>query len=330
MTSSVAPDGAWHYTNAEGLLGIVTSDILWASSGAFMNDEQELIKGQTLIRGELVDSSRFTTQERAVLQELDALIENPRRQDFILSATELSDSLTLWRNYGREDVSYAICLDKTVQLVPLAKKHYVGTDKFPYADDSYYEAYMESVELKDGESESFLVDDPDNHVFRHNSNWEKVLYAPREQNKLIQRVIRDYLATQKTGTTASLDTLLGLDKIRIQRELSLIKDQGFADESEIRRHYSLVQPRWKFVHYRSSELGLTPYICLTTKHSEGSFAGEFGAIHEFETETQKLPILAIRIGPCRYPDIAELALRDLLDEHGYANTLIYRSEVPFR
>ena len=38
----------WHYTNADGLKGIVTRDRLWATDTAFLNDSVELIYGVDL------------------------------------------------------------------------------------------------------------------------------------------------------------------------------------------------------------------------------------------------------------------------------------------
>lgn len=322
---------AWHYTNAQGLLGIIQNDVLWASSGAFMNDEQELIKGHTLIQSTLVDGTRYSETEKTLLQSLLQMVDDPKRPDFILSASEASDSLTMWRNYGREAVSYAIGLDKNVSLVPLAKPGYEGIEEFPYADDDYYAPFLERAELPDGVVETFLVDDPDRSVFLHNQSWQKVIYSPEEQQAIVREVISNYLEDQRPATQGTrLADLMGLTRMTFKRELSLIKDQGFQDERELRRHYSFVQPRWKFVHYRPSKLGLTPYICLTTKTREADVEGKYGAFDEFETKPHRLPILSIRIGPCRYPELAELALRTMLDEHGYAKTQILHSEIPFR
>lgn len=331
MTTSSVPEGAWHYTNAEGLLGIITNNVLWASSAAFMNDEQELIKGQTLMGDKIKNSSSSNQQEKQHIRDLLDLIEDPERQDFILSASELSDSLTMWRNYGREAVSYAVCLDKRVSLAPLVKEQHVDTNVFPFADDDYYDPFLDAACLPNGETETFLVDNPDRHVFTHNETWENVIYDFQHQIEITNKIIRDYIEAQSRDTnTNRLEDLIGLTKSRIRRELSLIKDRGFADECEIRRHYSFVQPRWKFVDYRASPLGITPYISLTAKNSEASLKGEFGAFDEYETEAHRLPILAIRIGPCRYPDLAETALRAFLNEHSYAKTQILQSEVPFR
>jgi len=331
VTTSSTPAGAWHYTNSKGLLGIITNNVLWASSAAFMNDEQELIKGQTLIGDKIKNSSNLSDQEDQHVRDLLHLIEDPERQDFILSASESSDSLTLWRNYGREAVSYAVCLDKGVSLAPLVKKQYVETKDFPFADDDYYAPFLDGAYLPNGETETFLVDNPDNHVFMHNRTWEKVIYDFQHQLEITDKIIRDYIEAQSHGiNTNRLEDLIGLTKSRIRRELSLIKDQGFADECEIRRHYSFVQPRWKFVDYRASTLGITPYVSLTTKNADASLEGEFGAFDEYETKAHPLPVLAVRIGPCRYPELAKTALRSFLDEHGYSKTQILKSEVPFR
>src|SRR5699024_6878497 len=120
-----------------------------------------------LIGDKIKNSSNLSDQEDQHDRDLLHLIEDPERQDFILSASESSDSLTLWRNYGREAVSYAACLDKGVSLAPLVKKQYVETKDFPFADDDYFGPVLDGAYLTNGETETILVDNPDNLVFMH-------------------------------------------------------------------------------------------------------------------------------------------------------------------
>lgn len=104
------PKVLYHYTTAQGLLGILESHRLWATNLHFMNDFSEL-----KYAGNLMDSML-----QAAIQE-DALEERISHSSFsdiwdLFSAyavcfCEEGDQLSQWRNYSEKGTGYALGFD---------------------------------------------------------------------------------------------------------------------------------------------------------------------------------------------------------------------------
>ncbi len=54
MGTSSEPDHLYHYTDARGLIGIVTQAVLWATDAEFLNDAQELKYGRDELHQALI------------------------------------------------------------------------------------------------------------------------------------------------------------------------------------------------------------------------------------------------------------------------------------
>jgi Protein of unknown function (DUF2971). len=109
--TSTAP--LYHYTSADGLLGILRSEALYASNYAFMNDSAEMTYGASLARP--IINARFTQVQGvagAILQRTLAIIRAARVDTFIFSFCEKPDVLSQWRGYGTNASRYAIGFDR--------------------------------------------------------------------------------------------------------------------------------------------------------------------------------------------------------------------------
>lgn len=333
MEQKSSPDDVWHYTDAAGLLGIVRDHAIWAGCTDFMNDEMETIKGFELLRsrwGEHGTESVSEQDGKKIETVLDRLRGSLRRQ-FIVSASENSDSLTLWRNYGKEAVSYAVCLSPDAMLVPVSISKYWDTEEWPHAPENYLEEYVEEYMDEDGRTHRALTYNPDTVYVQQREGWNKVEYDLSRQIGVVDRVAQEMLGIHETQETADPEVTVA-ELFRYdewESELTLIKDEGFQHEEETRMHFHSVAPEWKFVHYRATPLGVTPYIVLTEPVAQ-KFRSNCMGHGGFEPRPQRLPIQAIRVGPTRYPELAERALRNLLNENGYKDVSILRSKVPFR
>lgn len=104
------PQHAWHYTTAAGLISIVTTHRLWATSAAFMNDRDEIRTGRQALQAAL--EARRHTLEQWQLEQLERMgisEEGKPHKIFLLSAALEGDLLTLWRSYGGGvEAEYAI------------------------------------------------------------------------------------------------------------------------------------------------------------------------------------------------------------------------------
>jgi hypothetical protein len=100
----------YHYTNLDGLLGILENKCLWATQINFMNDTQEYQHGietslQT-INERVVNTTHI--DELAFLKGLEKHITCERGELFVVSFCEEGDLLSQWRGYSRGDIGIAI------------------------------------------------------------------------------------------------------------------------------------------------------------------------------------------------------------------------------
>jgi hypothetical protein len=100
-----------HYTNLQGLIGIVENNELWLSDHRFVNDELEYEYGKQLALSTITElaSSEGNTEFSAFLQKLLSSIQKPSGQGIYIGSMSLSpDKLDQWKGYGNS--SESICI----------------------------------------------------------------------------------------------------------------------------------------------------------------------------------------------------------------------------
>jgi hypothetical protein len=109
--SKALPKLLYHYTSPEGLLGIVSNKELWATSTMFLNDSSEASHGIELAKRLLEERFREGKLPRNTYMFLDDFARfkwAPTRRTYVVSFTELGDSLSQWRAYCPASGGYAI------------------------------------------------------------------------------------------------------------------------------------------------------------------------------------------------------------------------------
>lgn len=327
-------DLVWHYTDAAGLLSILGTDTVWATSSQFLNDRGEVELGQQLAEERMQERAR--QEPDGIYGRLGALLrdekENGPRRDpdgggamfFVLSASSSSDSLAMWRNYGGAGESYAIGLDPTQPLRVLGEVDRAG----------------------EGDTAGLF---PGGARLRRKP-WRPVHYDRAAQLRLIDQVLDDrtdsidrlrQVATDAIQSGAA-DDLRGvltpeqrddLDKMfgDLEDVLLLIKHPGFVDEDEVRASFVVWLPddrantMWclrDVIQYRASRYGLAPYLRLTGPGEEPQTP--------LSAKPCPLPIRAVTVSPSAHGPAAEQSVRDLLAAGGRAEVPVTRSGIPFR
>jgi Protein of unknown function (DUF2971) len=108
----------WHYTNGEGLIGIVESGTLYSTQVSCLNDSTEVRYGQTIFKKALTDVlSKYEgndTVKKFLTKYLKLLEEDPRMPShapsafFIACFSSEEDNLSQWRAYCNGVNGYAI------------------------------------------------------------------------------------------------------------------------------------------------------------------------------------------------------------------------------
>lgn len=316
------PDQAWHYTTAAGLLSILQTHRLWASSAAFMNDADEVATGKRALQS-AVDSRNppVTDRHRRLLNLLGVTSDRQPDKIFLLSASSNGDALTLWRSYGQgTEAEYALELDPAVGLLPVLQNTAQSHPNPP-------PGWSRDIDDYTDDGQPIWGPDPD-EPNTWGGVWGAVRYFSNGTTWAadeLERIIAELPTSQDGPYRVSFfgDYITEIDPS------VLIKNPSFEDEREVRMTWA-VNPWWKFVLYRASRFGVTPYIEVASP--DNTAASSLEESREFVTPRRvgRLPLRAVRIGPTRSSPSALRALRQLLDSHGYGTTDIATSSAPYR
>src|SRR6267154_2871182 len=104
LLSETPPALLYHYTDQNGLLGIIKNREIWATHHQCLNDTQEFLHAKDLIRNE-IDNRRKTANpdSLSLLQTMRSALDGPGNEDvnlYVASFSEDGDSLPQWRAYG--------------------------------------------------------------------------------------------------------------------------------------------------------------------------------------------------------------------------------------
>jgi Protein of unknown function (DUF2971) len=101
----------YHYTDQNGLLGIIKSKQIWATHHQCLNDTQEFLYAKELVRKEL--ERRIPTasaSDQSLLDVMSTALNGPGTEDvnlYVASFSEEPDSLSQWRAYGGSTSGFA-------------------------------------------------------------------------------------------------------------------------------------------------------------------------------------------------------------------------------
>lgn len=237
-SSSPPPSRLFHYTDANGLLGIFDKHKLWATHTAFLNDETETshikhkfeeIYYELINQAEPDDNAELNINHplwiyRDFLHRLsyNTLRTKPDHHVYAVSFCENNDLLSQWQGYGNNGAGYAIGFD-TDQFKQLPKAKDFKFHKVIYCEEKQKQILNSTVNVVI-KSLKELIPNPSNDsngqiIERHASifEWQVRKYAP------------------------------------------FFKHKDFEAENEWRLSYAPLAIDPKEVEFRNGRFGLTPY-----------------------------------------------------------------------
>lgn len=222
----------FHYTDLNGLKGILDSNAFWATNIFFLNDKNESLHGCECFTNTVrqLNADIFSEERKlALLKAVDAYKgeggneKSPRdRHVYSISFCKESDKLSQWRGYGNKQ---GICLEfESLELIDLFDSDGLNV----YGSEVLYTNATNTVAMN-GELKKFFKSSP-----------------------FISQDMDDHFAIFAS-------TYMYIGKI-----IPFFKDEGFAEEEEYR---FVVTPDNKIpnVEYRINENGIIPYIILEPK-----------------------------------------------------------------
>ena len=285
------PRYLYHYTNAQGLLGMLQSNRIWATNSRFMNDPTEIAYATRLVR-EIMESVLLKEDTRWLSKLKDSVsnflneYENSAKVYIACFCTQ-GDLLSQWRGYGAVGGGYAVWFSG----------RHIGAQEVTSFDQP--EPILRKV-IYDRRTQERIVSD----WLRGLSILEQARRKKPSQTKALQR------SNEAWGTF----------NMFLSECLNCFKDPAYQEEQEwrvIQFGRINLQDVLK-ASFRTGGARVVPYVELDFRPAKGSYRG-------------KLPAKLIRYGPTLDPRVTERSLRLLCEACGYneRRLTIKRSGVPF-
>ena len=301
-TDQAEPELLYHYTDQNGLLGIVERQELWATDVRFLNDMEEFEAGiETAIRmskqaasvsGEdgrktvdyLEKTLRFSFNDRPVYS---VSLTGPLKAYETLpdSIDDPGDRLNMWRSYSGRGITYSIGLPR--------KGYSVNIDGVDLQECSY----------RQDTKEEYLTEILNHFGDLLNESYEKM----KEQ---IERGMPYPQAMDEMRGEVHSEVTKILPDLKAQ--VAACKHESFWEEREWR--LTVVPPSDDgSVFYTSGRFGITPRVRLKLRGQD-----------------RLLPIQRVVVGPSPHKADAIESLRGLLIRYGYSQVELSSSKIPYR
>jgi hypothetical protein len=170
------PEILWHYTDAAGLFGIVSSARLRFGDARFLNDRRERTYGERLMNeifDELIRGDESGPIAR--FRRLVGVLRLPERL-YICSFSATEASISQWQRYGADGNGYCIGFARK-QLDELLDKEYVSRVDMLYNEADQRE--LMQVAIEQGA----------NRLLRHETSADRSYYGFLDTNTLLDSVI---------------------------------------------------------------------------------------------------------------------------------------------
>lgn len=278
------PKVLYHYTSTEGMYGIISDGCLWATDASYLKDASELINGLELV-DEILNVVDTTTTEwleptrefvRGTSKAIKAVFVD-ELYAYIVSFSTEADLLSQWRAYSgpKGSVGYALGFDR-----------------------SLLDRQTEQCETPfDLEAVAYGIEQQRHAI---------ILASANSQIKTLDEIVSIAAELQDNEPTLALQSrtreVWRQLIIDVGKTVARFKDGYFSEE----REWRLIgcedrTSKRSNVEFRTSELGLTPYIRFPIRQEQGTNS----------------PLVEVRVGPSPDPDRAVDAVRRLLDAKGY-------------
>lgn len=326
-------DVVWHYTDPQGIIGILENRQVWATSMVSLNDHEEFGYGMSVLKQCLdhaLESRYIHPDQKTFMRGIFEKVNETYslRNLFVFCASEENDILNQWRNYGGE-VSYALGIPAGMRLpmVSEATRETQYTERsLPTFDNksSYDQRLCEyeitrDFERRAGRSEYDLE-----------PKWGRVLYDIEEQKNLLNYGL-SHCATSTPIKNSQTDSAVGDSNIRdstqvLAQLVAFCKHPSFADEKEVRVVVA-ASPGEGVIDFRATRFGVTPFVRLAHGSSDNSVAYRF---FKNEGEEARLIVKGVSVGPTPHRSAAVSGMELLMEDLKIENIDVIESRTPFR
>lgn len=327
------PSTLYHYTTAQGLLGLISERRLWATNARFMNDPSEIQYARRLIERELAEASVRHEEEigrlssnlvqRFFLKLREKMYSFPKVKEWTDNAIGVFDEqggayiacfcrhpdlLSQWRGYGATGGGYAVGLAskqlaRPAEGILLRKVIYDRRDQLKILRRWTAAIFALDFALRREQQQALTG------AAAQEAGWLQTLQKSVDRERRLRELAQQGLAGLNKGME------------RFSRFLAecliCFKDPAYSEEKEWRLiQFGGSNPT---IQYRVGRGCLLPYVELDLTSSAPRFKG-------------RLPLRQITYGPVLESALVERSLKTVLTTHGYTDVVnrVARSRVPYR
>ena len=111
---SSVPAEVYHYTDAAGLVGMLSAHEIWLTDFRFLNDRSEFVYAKTIVQN-VTDEVCGQDASEICQQFIDRIRHYQSTEDayaaFVFSLSDRNDDLSQWRGYARDGLGFNIGFD---------------------------------------------------------------------------------------------------------------------------------------------------------------------------------------------------------------------------
>lgn len=161
--SADLPEYVFHYTNPQGLLGIVSSGTLWMSDSSFLNDPSELVYFKEIVQNcchnicNSKSNQNTSMNYKDFIEKLGNFAPSQVGSVFLASLSEHRDQLSQWRAYAGGGPGYALGF-RSSELAKSISSSDILIGKCNYSSEGAHNAAYEIIRAF--EREFFAEDRP--------------------------------------------------------------------------------------------------------------------------------------------------------------------------
>jgi hypothetical protein len=130
------PPVVYHYTDAAGLLGMLSTGRIWATEYRFLNDRTEVEHTRALVKSIIL--ARMKEKKHSSMSGLySRILDQIGRPDddmeiYVFSLSAEADSLSQWRGYARDGHGFTVGFDASVLLAKAEAEDLFGFCRVEY------------------------------------------------------------------------------------------------------------------------------------------------------------------------------------------------------
>lgn len=150
-----------HYTDLNGLKGIIEEKGFWLSDHRFLNDNEEYENGRRItvdVLSRLLERARHSRFRRILRLTIEGLLEHKENPQYVCSFSTQAESLSQWRSYARDGRGVSLIFQNPgLGNSPFILMPHMTLKKVEYSDRRKVTSLVRKIHLHAKEHERDLI-----------------------------------------------------------------------------------------------------------------------------------------------------------------------------